>query len=482
MEKNGVYQLPDNGFTELWLHYIWKESKLEDIQLRMEDKRQLSVIFPGWYNRSWGPDFSEARILIDGVEFFGDVEIHVSESSWKEHQHHLDPAYNKVILHVFFKKDGGTAINQLGQLIPSLHIGDLQFERLWVRHDIRRPVLMRELPGACGLSLTEEKYRKLRDLIFQAAEQRLLAKAVVFQEEMERPESSAHEDLLFRKICQSAGYSAFSASFGELSRTYPYSEIIRLFRSMHRQNRIEVLGRWFGFMGILDHVDLDKVHDSFRREWMAFRQFWSGLKDPLSAVNLTAGTPYRPFNHPLRRLTGLYYHLEKVQFQGLMKSWLMFLHDCQKAIAQKRRQRAAVISLLNDMFPQPDWDPLNRLLFVTSARQSENKLRLIGEQRQLIILINAVIPYFLAWSKINGDRTLERILFDLFLILPAEGKNRKTRFLEQRLLMLNPQFKMKKNLSYHQGLIQLHDDCCKSYYEGCRNCSLVKLMQKSEIE
>ncbi|MBU2644276.1 DUF2851 family protein [bacterium] len=481
MAKSQMTQIPDNGFTELWLHYIWRERKLEGIRLKTEDGKKLTVIFPGWYNRGWGPDFTEARVQIGGEEFFGDVEIHIAESSWMGHQHNLDSAYNKVVLHVYFKKDGKKAINQLGQSVPSLYIGNPEFEPFWDRHDIQQPVKMKELPGACGLVLSIGNYRKTRNLIFQAAEQRLLAKASDIADEIDQNRFDTQEDVLFKRICQSAGYAAYSDSFSQLARIYPYSQMIKLFHSMHRQNRIEVLGRWLGIMGILDAVDPSDVHDAFRREWLAFRQFWSTIKDVVPLIKTIDKKPYRPLNHPLRRLAGLYYHLEKIQFQGLLKSWLRFFLECRRVMQAKTRCQSTLIEMLDQMFPQPEWDPLNGRLFVTSSQLNPSRIKLVGRQRQLIILVNAIIPFFLVWSKSNQDRELERTLFDLFLLLPAEGKNRKTRFLEQRLFPLNPEFKITKNLSYHQGLIQLHDDCCKSYYEGCQNCSLVKWMQKQEI-
>jgi len=103
METYQMDQIPDNGFNELWLHYIWRDGKLNDNQLTTDDNKDLTIIFPGWYNRGWGPDFTEARIRIDSVEYFGDVEIHIAESSWMNHQHHQDSAYNKVVLHVLKK-------------------------------------------------------------------------------------------------------------------------------------------------------------------------------------------------------------------------------------------------------------------------------------------------------------------------------------------------------------------------------------------
>lgn len=142
-----------------------------------------------------------------------------------------------------------------------------------------------------------------------------------------------------------------------------------------------------------------------------------------------------------------------------------------------KKSTSTVMRLLDEMFPQPDWDPLNHLLSVVSNDPNVGALRLIGQQRQLVILSNAIIPFFIAWARVHREPQIEKTLMALFLVLPAEGKNRKTQFMEQRLFGHQPHVTIRKNLSYYQGLIQLHDDCCRSFYEGCNNnCSLVKML------
>ncbi|MDH5561448.1 MAG: hypothetical protein OEY59_11420, partial [Deltaproteobacteria bacterium] len=136
-----------------------------------------------------------------------------------------------------------------------------------------------------------------------------------------------------------------------------------------------------------------------------------------------------------------------------------------------------IIELLDMMFPQPEWDPLCFLIKAESKNKLNGKTRFIGKDRQLIILVNSVIPFFLAWSKKHGNQELEKTLFSLFLLLPPEGKNKKTVFLEQRLFVSHPEFKIINNLGYYQGLIQLYDDCCRSFYEGCLNCSLLERLK-----
>ncbi len=65
------------------------------------------------------PDAAEGRIT-------GDVEFHVRCSDWYAHQHHTDPRYNNVILHVVLIVDSvGPVLRQDGQVVPVCSLNDL---------------------------------------------------------------------------------------------------------------------------------------------------------------------------------------------------------------------------------------------------------------------------------------------------------------------------------------------------------------------
>lgn len=60
----------------------------------------IHVRFPGWRNRSAGPDFRDAVIEADGSVIRGDVEVHRYARDWVRHGHDTDPRYSHVVLHV----------------------------------------------------------------------------------------------------------------------------------------------------------------------------------------------------------------------------------------------------------------------------------------------------------------------------------------------------------------------------------------------
>ena len=444
-----------------------------------ESGKPLRILFPGWYNRGWGPDFQDARIEIDDTQYFGDIEIHIEEGAWNRHSHQTDEAYNRVVLHVFLISSGKSAKNQLNQVIPSLHLQSENFKEFWSGQLPLNENVIKELPGACGLSLADKNAHKLKTIIRQAAEDRLIRKSGSFEKILAEADHKDAENILFTSICRSLGYSSNSACFVAMSQRYPYSRLRPFFESLHRQSRKEILGRWLGYLGYLDSIEINLINHELRREWLGFIQTWNDLNEKLCYEPKASKSASRPLNNPVRRLIGLYYHLETSWFQGLIKTWLLFFDRCRKVIDDKRVKQI-ILKELDTLFPQPAWDPMNKIISPVHTLSKISETKLIGKNRQLIILVNSVFPFFLAWSKIHGDRFLGKTLFSLFLILPNEGRNSKTLFMENRLFKSFNDFKWEKNLGYHQGLIQLYDDCCTSFYEGCQNCSLLKLLRQRE--
>ncbi|MFN5183800.1 MAG: DUF2851 family protein, partial [Bacteroidota bacterium] len=65
----------------------------------------IEIINPLSRNFFNGPDYSDATIKLNGVVYYGNVEIHVKSSDWNLHGHQYDSSYNQVILHVVYIDD-----------------------------------------------------------------------------------------------------------------------------------------------------------------------------------------------------------------------------------------------------------------------------------------------------------------------------------------------------------------------------------------
>ncbi|MBT4527961.1 MAG: DUF2851 family protein [Deltaproteobacteria bacterium] len=462
---------------ELWLHFLWNADLITKNANQFVNREDTTILFKGWYNSSWGPDFSEAKITTGPNELFGSVEIHINESDWFNHKHHLDDHYNNVILHVFLNPSKNPAINTLGEIINRYQIDSDQLESVLIHPQGNLKKLKDTVPGKCGIILINTENNHFERLIQQAAELRLIQKAKAFKALFLNDNYKIWESELYQSICRSLGYASYANIFEHLAKKLNYYQVLKFYDLSIRQRRIEVFSRWFGYLGLIDRFAIDQILDESRREWFGLQQTWQSLNQKVFSDEFQIKKPSRPLNHPVRRLTGLFYHIEQIKFNGIFKSWLSFLRQCQKTIDNSIEPVVSIQKQLNLLFPQPEWEPLSHVFTLHQAKKTKYKNKLIGRNRQLIILVNSILPYFLAWARRNQDIDLEKTLFKLFMLLPTEGSNHKTKFMEFRFNS-KCSGKLKRRLFYHQGLIQIHDDFCKSFYEGCNNCSFLNMLKK----
>lgn len=106
---------------EIVLHYIWERCLWAGFAQRTTDGREVEILSVGEHNHDAGPDYSHARIRIDGKEWIGNIEIHISSSDWTKHHHHTDKAYDSVILHVVRVADK-PIYNSKGELVPQCEL------------------------------------------------------------------------------------------------------------------------------------------------------------------------------------------------------------------------------------------------------------------------------------------------------------------------------------------------------------------------
>ena len=70
------------NITESLLQYIWKTKTLLKQSLQTTNGELIKILQPGILNTNQGPDFLMAKIIIDEVEWVGNIEIHVKSSQW----------------------------------------------------------------------------------------------------------------------------------------------------------------------------------------------------------------------------------------------------------------------------------------------------------------------------------------------------------------------------------------------------------------
>ena len=105
---------------EEYLQQIWKTKRLPFHQLITINHEFVEIIDTGEHNLYSGPDFFNARVRINGIMWIGNIEIHVCSSDWYAHRHHIDKAYDNVILHVVYEYDKPVFVK--GRELPVLEL------------------------------------------------------------------------------------------------------------------------------------------------------------------------------------------------------------------------------------------------------------------------------------------------------------------------------------------------------------------------
>ena len=96
----GPYTLSERVLQKVWLRQdFFREG------LTTGSGKSLQIKHPGCWNLLAGPDFREARLVLDGQVLVGDVEVHFNVADWHAHRHASNSDFDGVVLHVVLHPD-----------------------------------------------------------------------------------------------------------------------------------------------------------------------------------------------------------------------------------------------------------------------------------------------------------------------------------------------------------------------------------------
>lgn len=143
------------------IQQFWKSKLALGKALKTTQNNAIVIRNFGELNHGQGPDFSAAEIEIDGVLHHGSVEIHVDSKEWFEHHHETDEKYQSVVLHVVWK-NSMDVFDLSGRFLPVLELNQFFNEK-----DLQKSQQILSLNGEfpCQLFhtsvLISEKYQQL---------------------------------------------------------------------------------------------------------------------------------------------------------------------------------------------------------------------------------------------------------------------------------------------------------------------------------
>lgn len=368
-------------------HYLWKTG-IRGSEFKDVDGADIEVIDPGIHNHDSGPDFFNSKLKINGVEWVGNVEIHVKASDWFHHGHSSDPAYENVILHVVGVSD--RRINRAdGSFIPQV---ELTFPERFFKTYLS---LSRDHAGKkCSALLASLPELSKTDWLESLAVERLQAKASKVRE-INASIGGDWEQTCFILLARGLGFGLNGDPFEMLAKSIP----LRILHH-HSDNPFQLEALLFGQAAMLDaslHM-FDEYFQALCREYYFLARKY-GLKPLRPGIWKYART--RPQNFPHRRIA----FLANSTFGGF-------------SIFSRLLDNAGDIEKLTNVFDmtiEGYWKTHYSFDGETCTAPSELSL----SSRRLLV-INTAVPVLYAYAAAIGDIDLAEKVMNIMQALPAE--------------------------------------------------------------
>ncbi len=161
---------------EKFLHLVWNHLLFDSQNLLSIHNERIRILKKGCYNHGQGPDFKEAVINIDGIEWNGNIELETESHHWFLHQHHQNPEFNNVILLVCYEHTSQEIVNSNGWEIPVLVLKPFIFQDATYKLEI---LLSQEVP--CKPFIKDYPKVLQKNLFIQKAIERLEDKVSSFK-------------------------------------------------------------------------------------------------------------------------------------------------------------------------------------------------------------------------------------------------------------------------------------------------------------
>ena len=392
--------------------------------------RKVEILNPGMNNHDSGPDFSAAVIRLDGMEWGGNVEIHVKASDWKRHGHHKDPAYDTVILHVVGVEDAtvertdGTEILQVCVAPPE----EFYNRYAILTENIDTPTCLAWLHTIPELNRT--------DWISTLGIERLHEKATYMKTILETS-GGDWQQTIFILIARALGFGLNGVPFELLAKSLPLNYVMR-----HRDNPMQVEALVFGQAGLLDpeYYQYDEYYMTLCREYNFFRKKYS--LTPLSP-DIWKYSRTRPQNFPHRRM-------------AILSSMLTDGMHLFARILEAKGDYDILMECL-DYRASDYWHFHSR--FGEAPSTAALPVSLSANSRE-IVLINVMAPFYFAYGSMTGDPDIAEKGLDLLNEIKPE-KNSITGMWSRNGLKLKCSFDS-------QALIQLKRNYCEK--SRCLEC------------
>jgi hypothetical protein len=405
---------------ERLLQFIWRGKYFNLNGLTTESGEALTIIDAGTYNTSQGPDFLDARIILSGTHWAGNIELHVKSSHWYQHRHQADPNYQNIILHVVWQNDD----RELSKLIPTLVLESRVPALLLERY---RKLMDQTQSLPCSELLEKVPASLWKDWGLQLLNQRLERKAALVLERLELAGKN-WEECSWWWMARHFGGLVNAEFFEQVARSIPLKIILR-----HRNQIIQLEAMLLGQANLLSAANTDPYVQLLQREYRFLQNKYRFMPVHGQAQRLRM----RPAGFPAIRLAQL----------------AMFLHRWGAINARLLTcQEGRDLEYLLDITANDFWH-----YHFTLEEATPFQPKHLGREMSQQLIINAISPIVYAMGKqLQQPHLLQRVR-NWLEWLPAE-KNSLVRVWTREGISVD-------SAAISQAMTELN-----KYYCSCRRC------------
>ncbi|MBN2518962.1 MAG: DUF2851 family protein [Bacteroidales bacterium] len=413
--------------SEEFLHFLWKYNLFKKESLFTQNNEKVIVLDLGVHNKNGGPDFFNARIKIGKTTWAGNIEMHLKSSDWYKHKHHVDKAYNSIILQVVHYNDKDI-FRQNNQKIPT---AEIKYDEKYLNKYNHLLKSKNWIP--CEKEIVNiEEFVKLNWLTVLTID-RLKRKTEQIKQTFTINKNS-WEETFYQHLARNFGLKLNADPFEWLAKSIPLKILAK-----HKNNLFQLEALLFGQAGFFEEDIEDEYFNNLKKEYIFLRKKYN-LK-PIEK-HLWKFLRLRPSNFPTIRIA---------QFASLIfKSTRLF----SKII---EAQNFSEIENLFHVQCLKYWD--NHYVF---GKISKKQKKALGNTTIHAIIINTIVPFLFFYGEMKGNE---------------EFKDKAIFFLEKLPPENNSIIKNWSRLGFEiensyitQALLQLKNEYCNN--KKCLNCQI----------
>lgn len=418
------------------LHFVWKLKLFSTSLLKSTNGEVIEIISAGTANLDSGPDFLNAKLVINNQLWAGNVEIHLNSSDWYVHNHENDENYDSVILHVVwehtvdvFRKTNETiATLELKNYISKELLNNYQQlfskKRNWIN---------------CEKDIASIDPFIFTNWLERLYVERLEKKAEQIQNNVTKLNNN-WEAALFVLLAKNFGLKINSEAFMNFANSFDFSIARKVSNNLEQ---LEAL--FFGQTGLLSNDYESEYFEKLKKEY-------NFLKVKFQLIPISNGQVQffrlRPNNFPTIRLSQLamVYHRHQNLFSKIIET--------------------ETIKEFYELFDEATsnfWE--THYTFETSSKKSVKK---ITKPFIDLLLVNTIIPVKFLYLKNLGTNDLSSVLPIIAHIKPEKNT----------IISKFNELKIKSNTAFEtQALLQLKNEYCNK--QLCLSCAIGKELLKS---